>query len=393
MFNFLLNANEVFFPSQGGGWFPWIGEACYGLISWIHNNGAIGYGVAIILFTILLKLILSPLDFATKYFTKKNANFMQKIKPEEDELRQQYCNEPQKLMLARQQLYRKHGYKMGGFMLFMILNLFVTMAVFFSVFGALNSVASHNVNLMSQNLQNAYVLHYENGTLEEGTLEGRTFAEDINQIYRDHTIGFLWVDNIWKSDTPTNSALTFGEFNRGVREHTTQETAQAQYNHIMANLDSDQTRSWNGLFLLIALAGITAWASAHIASKVMAKKKSDEDNKPKEEKVYHSMRDAKNQNDQQLPTVDPVMMGKIMKIILPTIMVFFTLSATSALAIYIIMSSIMSTIITMGMGYPVDKLLAWQEKRKAANGDGPDSYDPQTINPHAKYFKTKGRAK
>lgn len=102
------------------------------------------------------------------------------------------------------------------------------------------------------------------------------------------------------------------------------------------------------------------------------------------------MRDAKNKNE-TLPSVDPVMMGKIMKIVLPAMMVFFTLSSTAALAIYIVTNSVVTTVLTFGLTYPVDKLLKYKDNKKAQSGDKTPKFDGGIINPHAKYFKTKGR--
>jgi len=82
------------------------------------------------------------------------------------------------------------------------------------------------------------------------------------------------------------------------------------------------------------------------------------------------------------------MVGKVMLFVMPAIMVFFTMSSTAALAIYIITNSLIATGTTLGMNWPVDKLLAWEEKRRVARGDTPET-DTGVINPHAKYFKNK----
>jgi YidC/Oxa1 family membrane protein insertase len=389
MFNFanLLNG-AVVFPENGTGWFPAIGKFCYILINWIHDGGAVAYGVAIILFTIILKLLLIPLDFATKYFTKRNTNFMQKMKPEEDVLREQYANEPSKLMMARQQLYKQHGYKMGGFFMFMLINMFVIMAVFFSVFGALNAISNLNVQKTAEELHTAYVAN----TTETGEPADETaFNAAINAAYEKHQVGFLWIKNIWKPDVPwANAQMDKSVYNANAKGATNIDVVEGEYDQVFAALgEQNQTRNWNGLFILIALAGLTSWASAWLGSKVMAAKKKSDDANKKEPAVVYSMRDTRGTTDKPVPSVDPVMMGRIMKIVLPAIMVLFTLSSTAALAIYIIVNSVMSTVITYSIGYPVDKILAWQDKKSEANGKTGVKHDPNIINPHAKYFKTK----
>jgi len=427
----LLNG-IVEFPAGGAGWFPFIGQFVYILISAMHGNGALPYGLAIIFFTIILKLMLLPMDFANRYFTKRNSNFMQKMKPEEDEIRAQYANDPMRINRERQMLYKRHGYKMGGFCLFTIINLFVILAIFMSVFTALRGVATHNVDLSVQNLQAVYKSYEQD--IKDETLDATEFKKDINAVYAQHSVGFLWIKNIWKQDVPwTGAGLTWKEYASSAKiitddelkncpicagehdtaaklltahDYTTNDagmkayvadvhdfaTPEAyirhQYDTIYAAMDKSYKRSWNGLLFLIILAGVSSWGTAYITMKM--NKTTQAKAAPKEEKFVYSMREVKNKLDPKVPNVDPAMVGKVMMFVLPAIMIFFTMSSTAALAIYIITNSLLSTAITFGMKYPVDKLLAWQDKRKSNRGDTP-KIDESVINPHAKYFK--GRKK
>ena len=417
----LLNG-IVQFPAKGSGWFPFIGKFVYILISAVYHNGAIGYGLAIIFFTIILKLILLPLDFLNKYFTKKNSNAMAKMKPDLDAVREQYAGDAMKLNQAQREVYQKHGYKMTGFCLFTIVNLFLVMAIFFSVYAAMRSVASYNVQLTVQELQGIYK------TYEGNTDKNPEFATAINSAYSKHSVGFLWIKNAWNPDVSwTGAGLTLGEYatysetipqtevdsykqslidavnsnsNLTAQEKTDQvaaieqktnvqlaaEIITNQYNTIYGSLNKTYKRSWNGLFILIILAGATSWLSAFITSKMTATKKNDE---IKKDDAQYSMRDVKDQTEKKPPAVDPAMMNRMMKIILPAMMVFFTLSSPTALAIYIITNSVLSTGIALGTNWPVDKILAWQDKRREARGDSTPEIDKSVINPHAKYFKSK----
>jgi YidC/Oxa1 family membrane protein insertase len=392
--NFLLNGTVQFPFGRATGWFPFIGEFVYILISWIHAHGAIGYGLAIILFTVVFKLILSPLDFLTKYLSKRNSNKLAKMKPEEDELKRTYGADPMKLMAARRELYARHNYKMGGFMLFMMLNMFVTLVIFFSVYAALRNVASYNIALTVQELQ--ATLHQTENSDEQ------TRADALNATYKEHAISFLWIDNVWKQDALWAPAgLELGEYladASSTRWITTEnedgststeivqlstEDRRQEYALIMGCLDKKYQRSWNGLFLLIVLSGVTTWGSAFINTKVMAAKRREQ--KAKEPIVGYSMRTAVAVSADGLPTMDPAATGKIMQIVLPVMMILFTLTTTAALAIYIVTNSILSTAFTFGMNWPVNKLVAWREKRDKRS----DTIDTNIINPHAKYFKTK----
>jgi YidC/Oxa1 family membrane protein insertase len=381
----------VEFPSHGDGWFPFIGDFVYWLIGSIHAGGVVSYGLAVIIFTFILKLVLLPLDFGNKYFQKKNAAQMAKFKPEEDALKEQYADNPMQFNRARQELYRKNGYKMGGFCLFTILNMFVTLSVFLSVFGALRAVSTYNIKLTSTELNGVYRDFEDNIYLQDDEYNP-DFAGAVNEVYKKHNIGFLWIKNIWKSDIPIESSnLTFAEYSAYVavsdeeleasQYETANEFKRAQYDIIFGAVDGQQKRNWNGLFLLIILAGAMTYLSVVLNSKFNQTKKPE----PKKLEAQYSMRDIKKQQDAQMPSMDPAMINKIMKFMLPAIMVIFTLTSTSALAIYIIANSLFSTIFTIGLNYPVNAILKFQEKRAKDRGD--THSDPDIINPHAKYFK------
>lgn len=278
---------------------------------------------------------------------------------------------------------------MGGFLMFMLLNMFVIMAVFFSVFGALNDIADLNVKNTVKSLQADYKTY--NNTEE--------FDAKINKTYGERMIGFIWIKNIWRADTPWTSANVtreeyiayanktgYADIKDGEGKVTSSINDQLgkEFDKIFGVVKPDQKRDWNGLMILIIFAGTTTWASTVLNSMITTKKREAE--KPKEEVVDYSMRDAKNRADQTAPAIDPVMMNRIMKFVLPAIMVFFTMMSTAALAIYIITSSVMGTLTTLAFNKPVDKLLEMQEKKKSARST---EVDPKIINPHSKYFKSK----
>jgi len=387
----------VDFPAKGGG-IAFIGKAVVSLIKSIYSGGAVSYGVAVILFILILKLILLPLDFANKYFTKRNAAQMAKMKPETDALREQYPNDPMALNRATREVHKKHGYNMGGFCAVTVVNLVVTLCVFLSVFYSLQAIANHNVKLTAQELQSVYQTHKTANTIylvntEEEQIFTDQFITDINATYKKRTVGFLWIKNIWHSDTPwTTANLTEAEYIRHgeFASDLTSEDKKQQFNTIWSAVSPSQKRNWNGLLILIILAGVATWVSLYLNGKIMNTQNKDKQQKQKETKAQYSLRNVKNQADKpQNPQIDPAMMTKMMKFILPAIMVIFTMSTTAALAIYIISNSIFSTALTLGLNYPVDKLIKWQDKRAKNRPDTPPEADPAIINPHAKYFKNK----
>jgi len=98
--------------------------------------------------------------------------------------------------------------------------------------------------------------------------------------------------------------------------------------------------------------------------------------------ITYSMRDAKKQGINEQPVVDPAQMGKMMLWIMPLIYVLFATMQTSAFAIYMIASSLVSTVLTVSFSFLVD-LIVKNMKKPEINKD----FDATVINPHAKYFK------
>ncbi|MEW8959731.1 MAG: YidC/Oxa1 family membrane protein insertase, partial [Moorella sp. (in: firmicutes)] len=93
------------------------------------NIGIPNYGLAIILFTILVKVILYPLTYKQLRSMKK----MQELQPKIQELQKKYKNNPQKAQQAMMELYQKEGVNpLGG-----CLPLLVQMPILFALFSAL----------------------------------------------------------------------------------------------------------------------------------------------------------------------------------------------------------------------------------------------------------------
>ncbi len=85
------------------GWFAFIGEYLVGLLGWFH--GLVGnWGLAIILLTVFVKLLLFPL---TESSFRSMAR-MRRLKPEMDRINERYKDEPEKKGVAIMELYRKH---------------------------------------------------------------------------------------------------------------------------------------------------------------------------------------------------------------------------------------------------------------------------------------------
>ena len=402
--------SSIQFP--GGGNF--LEVIVFGLLRFMYDIAG-SYGIAIILFTILMRTIMVPLDFANKYFTKKNAVKMAEMKPELDKVAKAYAGDPLGKNRATQAVYRRNGHSMGGFCFFMFVNLAFTLVLFITVFGCLNMLSNYNVNhqfkelqaVYNQHLQSTYnefnpehpdwnLTHDQNSpefaAARQAIIDSDEFRAAILARHNETRVSFLWVNNMWRPDNWSSRTLEWNAFNSARNQVNSAEravTTQEQYNAIMGIVNSDsRNRGWNGLFILIVLAGVTTYFSAVINAKAMQKRIDEKKAKEEEQEVAkYSIRDTMEtgDGDKPLPQIDPAMMGKMMKIVLPLIMVVFTFISTAALALYITIGAIMTTGYSFLTSAVADKILKKQEDKKKEEGPG------NIINPHAKYFKRKSK--
>jgi len=110
------------------GWFTFLSKPFFKVLLWIH--GLIGnWGWAIILFTLLVKLILFPLSY-------KGMMSMQKLKdlaPKMKEIKEKYKGDPAKMNAQMMEMYKKHGANpMGG-----CLPMLLQIPVFFALYRVL----------------------------------------------------------------------------------------------------------------------------------------------------------------------------------------------------------------------------------------------------------------
>jgi len=111
----------------------WWRMACIGLLWLLNALNAIfhNYGVAIILLTVFVKLLMMPLTAKSA----KNMEKMKELQPEIEKLKQKHKSDPQKQQQATMMLYRQHGYNpLGG-----CLPMLVQMPIFIALFTVLRS--------------------------------------------------------------------------------------------------------------------------------------------------------------------------------------------------------------------------------------------------------------
>lgn len=116
--------------------------------------GVPNYGLAIILFTIIIKLVLLPLTA----MQVRSMRVMQQIQPKIKEVQNKYKNDPQKSQEAIMELYKKHGANpFSG-----CLPLLVQMPILFALFSALRNFFNPTLHPAYVNMEHANFLWIPN---------------------------------------------------------------------------------------------------------------------------------------------------------------------------------------------------------------------------------------
>ena len=139
-------------PSMWSKFVNFLSSILEGLNSVVHS-----YGIAVILFTVIMRLIILPLDLKSKKATMK----MNEIQPKLEEINKKYKNDPDKRNRKTMELYQKNKINpLGG-----CLPLLIQMPLFFALFAALKQISDFHV--------------------QQKSIES-----------------FLWIRNIWVADSP-----------------------------------------------------------------------------------------------------------------------------------------------------------------------------------------------
>ncbi len=111
------------------GWFDFLAKPLLIFLVWIYDNVVANYGVAIIILTIIIKLIFWPLSQKSY----KSMEQMKKLQPMIMKLREKYKDDKQKLNQETMQLYKTYKVNPAGGCLPMV----VQIPVFFGLYKAL----------------------------------------------------------------------------------------------------------------------------------------------------------------------------------------------------------------------------------------------------------------
>lgn len=362
------------------------------IIRWLVEGVGIT-AIGIILFTLILKTIVLPLDVFSKYKTKKQSLIMERMRPQMEKLQKQYANDKNMYNQKVMELYKKNGYSMLGICLPTIVSLVIFMVVFsqFSVYSqyanielyrgmsqAYNEVVSVYVDgednpegfLIPEEFGGETYYRVDFGKFEayynahpdgehtyEQLVEGCVTENDYFIViedymaeeardaaadyYHENNQGFLWVGNIWYPDSPLNKEVpSFSSFVSSLNRVTDLANYEDSYNEVTAHLQAEKSHV-NGYFVLIVLAIGMMFLSQ-----------------------FFSMRMQKSMNE--LGSVDgsAKRTNKMMLIIMPIIYGLFSFFYSAGFSIYMIVNTLYSFLTTVIVNRVLDVKFRKAEERR-----------------------------
>ncbi len=255
------------------------------------ESGIGNFAISIILLTLIIKIIMSPIDFFNRRTSKNMAKMQSKIQPQIDAINKKYANDPNMKNQKLSELYKREKINPMGSCWIMILNLGLTLLIFITLLNGMNAMASFKIQSQYENLMVAYVEDYveqstgetinldqegktvydicapyvmEMNTLEDGeekTVILSNANEKVLAVFEDTKESFLWIDNIWMADSPFNNSVPsyqeYANVAKLSKEEKNNEEFKNVYDYIINPLRETRGRT-NGYFILLVIcAGVT----------------------------------------------------------------------------------------------------------------------------------------
>ena len=171
------------------------------------------FGWSVVAFTVILKLVLSPLDIWQKVISRRNAKAMERMRPQLEALAEKYGDDKQRYQQEQMALYKKEKYSMLG----ACLPSLITLVVFFVVFTGFREMVGYqfaqdyvtSYNVFEQTMEEELGEGWESYDKTESNAVAYNDAVDkaqtaVYEFYfspeRTEKRGFLWIKNIFVSD-------------------------------------------------------------------------------------------------------------------------------------------------------------------------------------------------
>lgn len=330
----------------------------------ITINNALGGGVAsfgwtVVLFTVILRLILSPLDIWQKVISRRNNKAMERMKPQLEALQARYADDKQRLQQEQMALYKKEKYSTMG----MCLPTIVTFVVFFVVFAGFRQmvgyqfakdykecVKAYNTSIAEQieaNKDADYIVDNGDGKWDIDDVAKTESGADFyaaakknaqhavyNVYYSEDQVtirSFLWIKNIFVSDNWAQAVPDFATVTgqKGMATSKLTGITIDEYNDVMADVlgtgGYGKDGKWNGLLILPVLSIALSFLSTKLLSGSQAQPPA-----PPQDAQGEGAEKAKSQQQTM----------KMMQYVMPVMMGVFALFYSGAFALYMFTSSL-----------------------------------------------------
>lgn len=355
----------------------------------IAINNALGGGVAsfgwtVVLFTVILRLILSPLDIWQKVISRRNNKAMERMKPQLEALQARYADDKQRLQQEQMALYKKEKYSTMG----MCLPTIVTFVVFFVVFAGFRQmvgyqfakdykecVKAYNASVSVQiekNKEADYIEDNGDGKWDvddiKKTQAGKDFYTEAqknaqqavyNVYYSEDQVtirSFLWIKNIFVSDNWAQAVPDFATVTgqKGMATSKLTGITVDEYNDVMAKVlgtgGYGKDGKWNGLLILPILSIALSFLSTKLLSGSQAQPPA-----PPQDAQGEGAEKAKSQQQTM----------KMMQYVMPVMMGVFALFYSGAFALYMFTSSLCAILFQLSFNL-IAKLV--DKKRDGVSG-------------------------
>lgn len=330
----------------------------------ITINNALGGGVAsfgwtVVLFTVILRLILSPLDIWQKVISRRNNKAMERMKPQLEALQARYADDKQRLQQEQMALYKKEKYSTMG----MCLPTIVTFVVFFVVFAGFRQmvgyqfakdykecVKAYNTSIAEQieaNKDADYIVDNGDGEWDIDDVAKTESGADFyaaakknaqhavyNVYYSEDQVtirSFLWIKNIFVSDNWAQAVPDFATVTgqKGMATSKLTGITIDEYNDVMADVlgtgGYGKDGKWNGLLIL----PILSIALSFLSTKLLSGSQAQPPAPPQ---------DAQGEGAEKAQSQQQTM--KMMQYVMPIMMGVFALFYSGAFALYMFTSSL-----------------------------------------------------
>ena len=330
----------------------------------ITINNALGGGVAsfgwtVVLFTVILRLILSPLDIWQKVISRRNKKAMERMKPQLEALQARYADDKQRLQQEQMALYKKEKYSTMG----MCLPTIVTFVVFFVVFAGFRQmvgyqfakdykecVKAYNTSIAEQieaNKDADYIVDNGDGKWDIDDVAKTESGADFyaaakknaqqavyNVYYSEDQVtirSFLWIKNIFVSDNWAQAVPDFATVTgqKGMATSKLTGITIDEYNDVMADVlgtgGYGKDGKWNGLLIL----PILSIALSFLSTKLLSGSQAQPPAPPQ---------DAQGEGAEKAQSQQQTM--KMMQYVMPIMMGVFALFYSGAFALYMFTSSL-----------------------------------------------------